>query len=403
MTIRKTLLLSMLSVGIVSMMIVGFLSVWSLGNNVRREAQNRVNHDLRILDQQFHRNAEEFARNMAHKFEPVTTCGLDRETLLPLLRSARENNNLTVLNVCDADGIPVFGGYPDTTMRVPTDKDSVIRKALEGNWTWGTVKLDMPRLIQEGGPALQNSATVYGEENREPVVTDGMFWWFAIPLKTPGGRICGILYGGRMLNHNVVLADSLRSLVFGDEQYQGKPVGTVTIFLGPARIATNVIGRNRQRAIGTFVSDAVEQKVLDQGEIWQDRAFVVEQWYLSGYKPLYDPEGNIIGMLYVGLLEAPYNALMKRLLIKIAGPVMLVLFITVFLSLVIIRRITHPLDDLTYAAQELREGKWDKKLQVRQSFHEIAELSSVFSDMQQAIRERDEKLTEQNRILEATN
>mgnify|MGYP000314291780 CR=1 FL=1 len=42
--------------------------------------------------------------------------------------------------------------------------------------------------------------------------------------------------------------------------------------------------------------------VLDQGRTWLDRAFVVNDWYISAYEPIIDVNGRRVGMLYAGFL-----------------------------------------------------------------------------------------------------
>jgi hypothetical protein len=76
------------------------------------------------------------------------------------------------------------------------------------------------------------------------------------------------------------------------------------------RVATNVIGDNGQRAIGTYIPaigpdgkpNAVIAKVL-RGETFIGRSFVVNKWYMSAYKPVRDDRGNIIGVIYAGVPE----------------------------------------------------------------------------------------------------
>jgi hypothetical protein len=41
-------------------------------------------------------------------------------------------------------------------------------------------------------------------------------------------------------------------------------------------------------------------------------AFVVNDWYISAYEPIMDIENNIIGILYVGMLEKPYIDLRNK-------------------------------------------------------------------------------------------
>jgi signal transduction histidine kinase len=320
------------------------------------------------------------------------------------LMGMKEKYRLTVLNICDEEGMPVAGTFPERNAHVPLGTDPVLRRALGGSAAWGTVLIDEERLVMEGGAALKNALriNIAGTES-EPATTSALFWWVAYPLKDIEGRVVGLLYGGRSLNYNFELVDELRKTVFGNEQYRGKPTGTVTIFLHGVRVATNVLGPDRRRAVGTFVSKEVQEKVLEQGEPWQDRAWVVDEWYISGYQPMMDPDGSIIGMLYVGLLEAPYQALRTKLIRNILGPVLIVLFVAVGVSLLVVRKITNPLKKVSEAAASLGHGQWDHRMDVTTSFSEIEELGRKFNEMQSAIVERDTELREKNKALNETN
>jgi methyl-accepting chemotaxis protein len=74
------------------------------------------------------------------------------------------------------------------------------------------------------------------------------------------------------------------------------------------RVATNVVKNDGTRAIGTYLPainpDGKPNPVVTavmKGETFTGRAFVVNNWYVTSYKPLKDGEGKIIGMLYVGV------------------------------------------------------------------------------------------------------
>ncbi|MHC1725354.1 MAG: methyl-accepting chemotaxis protein [Syntrophobacteraceae bacterium] len=89
---------------------------------------------------------------------------------------------------------------------------------------------------------------------------------------------------------------------------------TSTIFqaMNPAgdmlRVATNVTKEDGTRAIGTYIpavnSDGKPNPVIAsimKGESYTGRAIVVNAWYLTAYEPLYDKNGKIVGMIYVGI------------------------------------------------------------------------------------------------------
>ena len=89
----------------------------------------------------------------------------------------------------------------------------------------------------------------------ELVRTDGMVVAAAVPVLDRQGTMVGILYGGNLLNRRYEIVDAIKQQVFPDEVYQGKEIGTVTIFQGDLRISTNVTMDDGSRAVGTRLSD----------------------------------------------------------------------------------------------------------------------------------------------------
>ena len=107
---------------------------------------------------------------------------------------------------------------------------------------------------------------------------------------------------------------------------------TCTIFqrMNPAgdmlRVATNVMLADGQRAIGTYIpgtnadgsANPVIQTVM-KGETFVGRAFVVNAWYITAYKPIFDAGQQIIGMLYVGVPQESTVSLRKAIMEMVVG------------------------------------------------------------------------------------
>jgi methyl-accepting chemotaxis protein len=76
------------------------------------------------------------------------------------------------------------------------------------------------------------------------------------------------------------------------------------------RVATTVPDRNGGRAIGTYIPavdpdgrpNPVVSTVLG-GATYRGRARVIDAWYLSGYEPVRDASGAVVGMLFIGLRQ----------------------------------------------------------------------------------------------------
>lgn len=67
------------------------------------------------------------------------------------------------------------------------------------------------------------------------------------------------------------------------------------------RISTTVKRLDGERATGTYIpSDSEVYKTLMRGEIFNGRAFVVNEWQLTSYAPLRDVDDNIVGAIFVG-------------------------------------------------------------------------------------------------------
>ncbi|MBU1420562.1 MAG: methyl-accepting chemotaxis protein [Proteobacteria bacterium] len=69
------------------------------------------------------------------------------------------------------------------------------------------------------------------------------------------------------------------------------------------RISTTVKNNNSERAIGTYIpSDSPVYQAILKGNTFRGKAFVVNDWYLTAYKPIYNSTREIIGAIYVGQL-----------------------------------------------------------------------------------------------------
>jgi len=104
--------------------------------------------------------------------------------------------------------------------------------------------------------------------------------------------------------------------------------GTVTIFQrmndqgDMLRVATNVVTKKGQRAVGTYIphtdpdgrTNPVIAKVLS-GETYRGRAFVVDDWYITAYEPIWDKQhATVIGILYVGVQQENIESLRHGIL-----------------------------------------------------------------------------------------
>ena len=106
------------------------------------------------------------------------------------------------------------------------------------------------------------------------------------------------MYKGQMkINDNFTVIDMIGELTND----------TVTVFQDNIRISTNVKNEDGTRAVGTKVSEEVELEVLENKKTYIGKAKVANVWNQTIYDPIKDSNGNIIGILYVGVPNTPYD------------------------------------------------------------------------------------------------
>jgi len=87
------------------------------------------------------------------------------------------------------------------------------------------------------------------------------------------------------------------------------------------RVATNVENKNGTRAIGTYIPamnpDGQPNPVVStiiKGDIYRGISYAADAWHVTAYEPLYDQDGQIIGVLHVGVENNSIKSLRSAIL-----------------------------------------------------------------------------------------
>ncbi|GAB4388838.1 sensor histidine kinase [Albidovulum sp.] len=257
-------------------------------------------------------------------------------------------------------------------------------------------------------PTRAAAPTTRAEETR------GMVMHAAAPARG------GALVGGVLLNRNLSFIDEINELVYPADRLRQGSRGTATLFLDDVRISTNVRLFAEKRALGTRVSQIVRDRVLGEGRVWLDRAFVVNDWYVSAYEPVSDSFGRRVGMLYVGFLEAPFARARRDTLLQIGGVALGVVLVFVPILLRAARGIFRPLEEMNGVITRVEAGDLAARIAGPLPPDEIGrvaehldhlldqveardrELRAWAEELERRVAERTRDLEEANRRLEAT-
>lgn len=267
----------------------------------------------------------------------------------------------------------------------------------------GTAVLPKTFLSVEN-PVIAKTIQFFPFENSQPQGEDSgscLAIAAAIPIfeYRTSGDLIGVLYGGNVLNQSTGMIDLTRkSGFFGEVQAEtGTP--TATIFLGINRIATNILDESGKRAIGTRVSDEVNQQVLARGNQWTTRDRFLNENYIAAFAPLTDIIGRRVGMLSIAVPESNYSTVQEKFIFFFIIATVMGAMIAVLMGALLAQRIMAPVHRLIKASQEVSEGTVTPDIGPISDDKEIAILQTTFRHMVEQMKRR--RMESQSKILQS--
>jgi two-component system NtrC family sensor kinase len=276
-------------------------------------------------------------------------------------------------------------------------QDPVVKACIEKKSPQASTELMSIHAIIKENPGLQERITLkiiktpLSFEYKESELTEGMVMRAAYPIMDNQKNLVGALVGGVLINQDNTIVDKIKETVYKDEIYKDRPMGVATIFQGGVRISTNVMTKDNKRAIGTTLSREVYDRVIVEGKDWVGRAFVVNDWYITTYTPIYNMNRDLVGILYTGILEAKYTDIKWRTIWINLGITTLGMIIAFFISFRLGNTIITRIRMLKEATEAIAAGNLDYKLSPdRISGFDM--LDEAFNYMSKSLKDRDERL-----------
>jgi len=389
-----------------------FVSIRLISDLILSEAQEKVRKDLNTARVIYLNNLTHIhyvVRNTADRsfIRDALLSGNIEEANAELFR-VKEDAELDILAVTDQDGYVLLRTNNLGVVGDNQGHDEIIQAVLNGKGSVASTIIISGEDLKNEAPGLARKAhielidTPLARTRTETEETAGMMLKAAAPIYDSQNHLIGTVYGGVLLNRNYEIVDKVKHTVYENVKYKGQDIGTATIFQDDLRISTNVRNQDGTRAIGTRVSEEVYNQVIVQGEPWIDRAYVVNNWYITAYEPIRDAYNRIIGILYVGILEQKYIDIQRQTILTFLGITVLGAMIAMAVSYFIANRISVPINKLVSASQEVAEGNLEAHVEIRTN-DELQYLAESFNAMASALKKRDEQLKDftTKKILES--
>ena len=410
----KLLLLVLFPILVVLPTVVGLTIYWSL-NYTYSQLYAKVRTDLSVADDVFARLQRDYLTQLegfakSYSFQTALELG-DKRGMAEQVAVVLNTTHFDFLRVFGLDGDLAQAQLKDPFhARTPSPLlDNAYRFAKPGVGVQLFHNEDIEAIDPELAKRIvlplvdtpRADPTSRTQENRGLVIRT------VYPVRDSTGQLAAILDGGVLLNNNFNLVDDIRDLVYGPGSVPEEGWGTVTVFLDDVRVSTNVPLRRGQRALGTRVSSEVRDHVLGDGQVWVDRAFVVNDWYISAYKPIEDVYGDRIGMLYAGFLESPYTNAYTRAISVLLAVILLTALFAGWLAIRGAKSVFNPIEAMARVVQATRRGE-DMRIGQVPSQDEIGQLAQQFDDMLDQIQEHNRRMELaadelEQRVKERTN
>ncbi len=410
--LQKRLVLGFLVATCLTGVVATLVGIHIISSRTMDEAQRKVQQDINTAKLVYGHNLERLMFQvrcvalrspLGETISSGTVSPLD--DLKKLVRSGVETPDeqgagcicIDMMSLVNADGVVLYRPSNPSVQGDSLLWDPVVRRCLEEKTPISSTELISVERILRENPHLADRLTIpiiktpQSIETSGQRLTEGMALRAAYPVFDAQGDLKGALVGGVLLNRDYSMVDKIKATVYHDEKYKTLDMGFATIFQGGVRISTNVTTEDSKRAIGTVVSKEVYEQVVRGGEDWVGRAFVVNDWYLSSYVPIYDIDHTIIGMLYVGILEEKYRDMRLNALWIFLGITTLGMIVAFIISFRIGHSIIERIRILKQATETIATGDLDYRLPCSTT-SDFGVLDEAFNDMVTSLRDRDERL-----------
>ena len=393
--LRSRLLAILILFTLLPLLVAGYLALSSIEENISGQARITVEKDIKAAEDILIRRLQERETQVnvsAHKYNFVTALQEeDYRNALAHIYTDRLAFGMDFLTFVNGQSFVMLRSTTASTETGSKISLSLVERALHGQVVSGLVVLDEQFLIDE---RLDQKAAVdiSPEEGADNEGTErrALALVTAVPVYNDRNHIVGALVGGELLNQSNSYVDHI-SRTFDV---------SATLFLDDLGVATTVLAEQEEteetvktahRAVGRRASEDISRIVLEEGGTFSGYAYEGGESYITAYLPLTDYRREVVGMLYIGIPEAPFievmNANRNRFLL-IGG---LSLLVAVGVALQFSNGLTKPLRQMVDAMQEVEKGNLSRGIDVTRK-DEIGQIGTSFNAMLSGLKEMVETL-----------
>lgn len=376
-TLKTRLLISFIVAALVPLIVATVLAVPWFQSSIQGEAQRTLSTNATVAHELFAERINDRRDQMSAVASILSSSDFrDPAKLDAELRRQASALSMTYLFYIDDKGI--VRGTTSGTEGQPLDWP-VIEKLAAGPRAVAASEVvpeqQLAMFDKASGLALAVKATEGGSAPQQEA--DGALSIVGVaPVKDARGTRLGAVVGVSAIKKDNSLVDSIVS----------KVGGVATIFQNGVRVTTTVKDDTGARAIGTVVSDKVRAVTLGSGKTYNGEAFVVNRSYFTYYEPILNSADKVVGMLFVGLDQAPYTKSSNDFTLAMGMVMVLGVGVALAFGFFGSAQMSAPFIAVSDAAQHIADG--DLTVVVPQTgFREAVAMGGAFNTMVRGLHE----------------
>lgn len=323
--------------------------------------------------------SEEFRRALARS---------DAGAIRRLLQRLKQESGFSFLHLTGIAGEWLHEGTRDPVTSKPSPLTDRAARGLTGT------SLELFRFddLMREDPLLPDRASIHREDGIE---VRALMLRIVRPVSDASGRVSVVLDGAVLLNHNEALVERLRERVFRAER-MGASGAIAAILIDGVRAAASAGGGK----IGALVRPEQRRHVLERGETWAGLERLDGRLFISAYAPLYDVNGQRVGMLHVGFPEQVFRERHYWAVAWLLGMFLAATALAAWIAFRGARSVFRPIEQMTAVVRANQAGD-ERRIGPLASTDEIGELARQFDVMLDQLARRNQELRQAAETLEA--
>lgn len=165
--------------------------------------------------------------------------------------------------------------------------------------------------------------------------------------------------------------------------------GVMTVFHEDVRVATNVVKADGSRAVGTKLAQGpAYDAVVKNKKPYHGEAVILEKPYITVYDPIFDKDGNRIGILFAGMKKSEQLAAAEELTNDILMISVVVGLVLLFVVYFVVRGLLRPLTLMEEVMARLQHEDVNVEIPGQNRGDEIGRMAKAVQAFKESIIEK---------------